>query len=118
MFGNGARMNSIKATAILAMPVLAAVAAIGANVLAQEAKLPAKDYKQRALEIYEFRKAAASGPERGQEIFYYKCWFCHNEFVQGIPQLKGLYQKPNLLSGESVNDDTDRKSTRLNSSHL
>src|SRR5262249_12332549 len=59
MFGNGASMNSIKATAILAMPVLAAAAAIGANVLAQEAKLPAKDYNQRALEIYEFRKTGA-----------------------------------------------------------
>jgi mono/diheme cytochrome c family protein len=67
---------------------------------------------QRALEIYEFRKAAASGPERGQEIFYYKCWFCHNEFVQGIPQLKGLYQNSKLLSGESVNDDTVKEKIR------
>src|SRR5262245_64592628 len=111
-------MNSIKATAVLIATMAVMAAAAGANVFAQEAKAPAKDYNQRALEIYEFRKAAASGPERGQEIFYYKCWFCHNEFVQGIPQLKGLYQNPNLLSGESVNDDTDRKSTRLNSSHL
>ena len=103
-------MNSIKATAILAM--LAALAAMAANVFAQEARAPAKDYNQRALEIYEFRKAAASGPERGQEIFYYKCWFCHNEFVQGIPPLTGLYQKPNLLSGESVNDDTVKEKIR------
>src|SRR5258708_20988395 len=103
-------MNSIKATAILAM--LAALAAMAANVFAQEAKAPARDYNQRALEIYEFRKAAASGPERGQEIFYYKCWFCHNEFVQGIPPLTGLYQKPNLLSGESVNDDTVKEKIR------
>ena len=91
---------------------VAAAAAMAANVFAQEAKAPAKDYDQRALEIYEFRKAAASGPERGQEIFYYKCWFCHNEFVQGIPQLTGLYQKPNLLSGESVNDDTVKEKIR------
>jgi mono/diheme cytochrome c family protein len=107
-------MNLIKATAILvgAMPVLAAAAAIGANAFAQEPKAPAKDYNQRALEIYEFRKAAASGPERGQEIFYYKCWFCHNEFVQGTPQLKGLYQNSKLLSGESVNDDTVKEKIR------
>src|SRR5215471_11090798 len=114
IFGNDASMNSIKTTAILVamLPVLAAAATIGANVFAQEGKTPAKDYNQRALEIYEFRKAAASGPERGQEIFYYKCWFCHNEFVQGIPQLKGLYQNPNLLSGESVNDDTVKEKIR------
>ena len=106
-------MNSVKATAILvgAMPLLAAAAG-GANVFAQEPKATAKDYNQRALEIYEFRKAAASGPERGQEIFYYKCWFCHNEFVQGIPQLKGLYQNSKLLSGESVNDDTVKEKIR------
>ena len=107
IFENDASMNSINATAMLA-----AATAMGANVFAQEAKAPAKDYNQRALEIYEFRKAAASGPERGQEIFCYKCWFCHNEFVQGIPQLKGLYQKPNLLSGEGVNDDTVKEKIR------
>jgi mono/diheme cytochrome c family protein len=92
--------------------LLAALAAASWNspVTAQdETKAPPKDYNQRALEIYEFKKAAQSGPDRGQEIFYYKCWFCHNEFVagiaeQGIPHLKGLYQKPNLLSGEPVND--------------
>src|SRR5262249_655488 len=106
-------MNSVKATAMLvgAMALLAAAAG-GANVFAQEPKATAKDYNQRAREIYEFRKAAASGPERGQEIFYYKCWFCHNEFVQGIPQLKGLYQNSKLLSGESVNDDTVKEKIR------
>jgi hypothetical protein len=46
IFGNDASMNSIKATAILAMPVLAAAAGIGANVFAQEAKAPAKDYNR------------------------------------------------------------------------
>src|SRR3954453_17215980 len=78
--------------------------------VATEPRAP-KDPYQRSLQVYEFRKAAQSGPDRGQEIFYYKCWFCHNEFVagiaeQGIPHLKGLYQKPNLLSGEPVNDAT------------
>ena len=64
-----------------------------------------KDYYQRSLETYEFRKAAQSGPERGREIFYYKCWFCHNEFTKNAPQLTGLYQRPALLSGLPVNDD-------------
>lgn len=66
----------------------------------------AKDYYQRSLETYEFRKAARSGPERGREIFYYKCWFCHNEFTKNAPQLTGLYQRGTLLSGLPVNDDT------------
>ena len=68
---------------------------------------PAKDYNQRALEIYEFRKATQSGPARGQEIYYYKCWMCHNENAQGgAPKLVDLYKRANLISGDPVNDET------------
>ena len=73
---------------------------------------PAKDYLQRSLEIYEFRKAAPSGAERGQEIFYYKCWFCHNEYTRDIPKLTGLFQRPALISGQPVNDDTVKDKIR------
>ena len=65
----------------------------------------AKDYYQRSLQTYEFRKAAKSGPERGREIFYYKCWFCHNEFAQGAPRLKGVFERKQLLSGRPANED-------------
>ena len=62
---------------------------------------PAKDYNQRALEIYEFRKAAQSGPDRGQEIYFYKCWMCHNELAQGgAPKLVGLFKRPTLVTGD------------------
>src|SRR5215831_18942227 len=98
---------------VMAGLMMASLCAIGARAFAQEAAAPAtKDYNQRSLEIYEFRKAARSGPERGREIYYYKCWFCHNEFVKDIPQLKGLYAKPNLLSGEPVNDGTVKDKLR------
>src|SRR5436309_1478335 len=60
-----------------------------------EPAAPAKDYDQRALEIYEFRKAARSGPARGEEIYFYKCWMCHNELAQGgAPKLVSLFQPP------------------------
>lgn len=65
-----------------------------------------RDEYQRSLQIYEFKKAAASGVARGQELFYYKCWFCHNEFTKDIPKLAGLYQRSALISGEPVNDQT------------
>ena len=85
--------------------------AIGSSALAQEPRTP-KDYNQRSLEIFEFRKAAPSGPERGQEIFYYKCWFCHNEFVTDVPHIAGLYKKATMLSGSPVNDANVREKIR------
>jgi mono/diheme cytochrome c family protein len=79
---------------------------------ATEPKAPAKDPYQRSQQVYEFRKAATSGPDRGQEIFYYKCWFCHNEFTKDIPKLTALYQHAALISGEPVNDDTVKAKIR------
>jgi mono/diheme cytochrome c family protein len=95
-----------------AIPVLAgtviALALVGV-VCAQEAQ---KDYLQRSLEIYEFRKAANSGADRGKEIFYYKCWFCHNEFTKDIPKLEGLYTHPSMLSGVPVTDANVKEKLR------
>ena len=78
----------------------------GAPGTKSESSPPIRDTYQRSLETYEFKKAAASGPERGREIFYYKCWFCHNEFTTHAPRLTGLYQRGTLLSGLPVNNDT------------
>ncbi len=64
-----------------------------------------RDPYQRSLAIYEFKKAAQSGPDRGREIFYYKCWFCHNEFAKGAPALKGVFQRDKLLSGRPTTED-------------
>src|SRR5437016_4763260 len=106
-------MSSGTASRLSAATLTGAVLWIGAlsgwQASAEDAVRP-KDYLQRSLGIYEFRKAADSGPERGQEIYYYKCWFCHNEFVaaipqQGIPYLKGIFQKPNMLSGVAMSED-------------
>jgi len=119
-------MNSTKTTTRLtgaALALAVAVAACGAwraPAAAQEgaSSPPAKDYNQRALEIYEFRKAAKSGSDRGQEIFYYKCWFCHNEFTKDIPKLPGLFQRPTLASGQPVNEETVKNQIRNGSANM
>lgn len=72
---------------------------------------PVDEY-QRSLAIYAFRKAAQSGAERGREIFYYKCWFCHNEFAQGAPPLNGVFQRPKLLSGRPATADGIKEEIR------
>jgi mono/diheme cytochrome c family protein len=66
-----------------------------------------RDPNQRSLKIYEFKKAADSGPDRGREIFYYKCWFCHNEFAgpQSAPDLAGVFERKQLLSGRPTTND-------------
>lgn len=79
---------------------------------------PPMDDLQKADKIYGFRKAASSGPERGREIFYYKCWFCHNEFTKDIPKLEGLYRRPALISGEPVNDETVKNQIRNGSADM
>ena len=120
-------MNSRSTRIILAGVTIAAVLAIGVwigrRAPVQEAAAPAtpaaqpqktaateapivqRDPYQRSEAIYEFKKAANSGPERGREIFYYKCWFCHNEFAKGAPPLKGVFQRTTLLSGRAANED-------------
>ncbi len=61
-----------------------------------------RDAYQRSLKIYEFNKAAVSGPARGEEIYYYKCWYCHNEYTTGAPRLDGMQKRGRLLSGSPV----------------
>ena len=69
---------------------------------------PAKnDEYQRSTEIYTYTTTAKSGPQRGEELYFIKCWFCHNQFAKTGPQLKDLFKRPTLgLSGEPVNDQT------------
>src|SRR6202163_1690402 len=123
-------MRSIMARGILtgAAVALATAGTLVGTSAQQQARQPAaqaqpaeptKDYDQRALEIYEFRKAAQSGPARGQEIYYYKCWICHNELAQGgAPKLVGLFNRTTLVTGEPVNDETVKNQIRNGSANM
>ena len=68
---------------------------------------------QRSAEIYNFSMAATSGSQRGEEIYYFKCWTCHNEHTRKAetgtpaPSLLGLFKHPKLVySGQPVNDES------------
>jgi mono/diheme cytochrome c family protein len=109
------RSSTARRIAVAALATILVVHCAVRGAIAQQAATPgagsqssspARDPYQRSLETYEFKKAAASGPERGREIFYYKCWFCHNEFTTHAPQLTGLFARGTLLSGLPVNNDT------------
>jgi virginiamycin B lyase len=127
----GHRSSIVCPLSVLCRPflaiVLATAGAVGAFAQQQarpsasqaQPAEPAKDYDQRALAIYEFRKAAQSGPHRGQEIYYYKCWMCHNELAQGgAPKLVGLFKRETLVTGASVNDESVRNQIRNGSPNM
>jgi virginiamycin B lyase len=121
-------MHSMRAIALVAFAVVVStvVMAWPLNVPAfaqaaadkPAASGPPMDDLQKADRIYQFRKAAASGPERGREIFYYKCWFCHNEFTKDVPKLTGLFQHQTLWSGAPVNDETVKNQIRNGSADM
>lgn len=67
------------------------------------------DDLQRSTQVFTFRQAAPEGAARGQEIFYYRCWTCHNSYTSEAgspaPTLEGLYDRPILMtSRKPVND--------------
>ena len=65
---------------------------------------------QRSVAIYNYKTTAESGTLRGEEIYYYKCWMCHNDYTvkqgTGAVYLKDIFKRPKLISGQPVNDQT------------
>jgi mono/diheme cytochrome c family protein len=91
---------------------IAAALVLTAGALAAQPFGTADPY-QRSAEIYGMRTVAANGPGRGEEIYYFKCWICHNKYAQaGGPHLKGLFERPKLLSGQPVTDENVRNKIR------
>ncbi len=67
------------------------------------------DELQRSTRIYTFQQSAPEGPDRGREIYYYRCWTCHNSYTLAAgspaPPLEELYDRPTLrMNGQPVND--------------
>ena len=78
---------------------------------AQETSSNAGLASQRSVAIYNFKATAESGPLRGEEIYYFKCWICHNQYTikagTGAVPLKDLFKRERLVStGQPVNDET------------
>jgi len=67
------------------------------------------DDLQRSAKQFTFQLSARSGASRGEEIYYFKCWICHNQYTvkagTPAPLLKDLYQRPTLINGSPVTDE-------------
>src|SRR6266849_2689023 len=96
-------MKLINASAIV-LTVEFAAALLGTDHAGQA--VATKDEHQRSAEIYEMRTTARQGPQRGEEIYYYKCWYCHNEYAKTGPPLKDVFKRRTLQSGRPVSDET------------
>src|SRR6266849_9075662 len=64
------------------------------------------DDLQRSLRLDTYKILAESGAARGENIYFYKCWMCHNQYAKSAPLLKDLFQRENLTSGDPVSDDS------------
>ena len=72
---------------------------------AADREVPTDDL-QRSLQMDNYKITADSGAGRGEVIYFYKCWMCHNKYTKSAPYLQDLYQRQKLVSGAAVSDDT------------
>ncbi len=72
-----------------------------ATLAAQAAPEPpaAADPYQRSADHYGFRATATRGAQHGEELYFYKCWFCHSELADRAPSLEAV---GSTLTGQAV----------------
>ena len=61
---------------------------------------------QRSARADSYTLLANSGAARGENIYFYKCWMCHNKYAKGGPYLKDLFKQENLVNGEPVSAES------------
>ena len=110
----------------LALGMLFSLAAL-AQTTSQSGSSADYDPYQRSGDVFYMNRMGQAGWERGREIWYMKCWICHNEYTikannpqvaPVAPTLKELYKRPVLLSGKPVNDDTVKDQIREGSRQM
>ncbi len=70
-------------------------------------------YDRNAM-LWAMERVGRSPVERGQEIYYMRCWICHNEYTiaaegnpaYAAPSLRDLFKRPRLRNGRPVTDET------------
>src|SRR5215472_309878 len=113
---NRTRRTSVILLSTLLLTILGILGIVSRIDSANAAPKPAKaaagkdvsttDDLQRSTRLDTYRILADSGPSRGENIYFYMCWMCHNKYTKTGPDLKTLYQRDTLTSGDAVTDDT------------
>jgi mono/diheme cytochrome c family protein len=80
---------------------MAMFAAGAMTALAADATTAVDDL-QRSWRLDNYKIVADSGAGRGENIYFYKCWMCHNQYAKSAPLLKNLYTRTNPPSDDAV----------------
>ena len=72
---------------------------------ASEADTPNDDL-QLSYKIDHYTELSASGPARGENVYWHKCWVCHNQYQKEAPRLEGLFKRSSLITGSPVDEGT------------
>lgn len=115
-------------TPVVAALIAAAFVLFAAGVVSQRAfaqqQAPAKpaaapapqgvDPYDRNAMLWAMERVGKTPVERGQEIYYMRCWICHNEYTiaaestpaYAAPSLRDLFKRERLRNGRPVTDET------------
>src|SRR5262249_2352716 len=87
-----------------------------------QAQTAASNELQRSVGVYAYAMAGKSGAARGEVLYYYKCWVCHNDYARAAdspaPTLKDIFKRANLITGVPVNDATVAEHIRKGSPQM
>ena len=87
----------------MARPAMAGRSSDGASDTPTSAAY--RDDLQRSYRTDHYLEVAESGVDRGENIYWHKCWACHNKYQQAAPTLEGLFKQPALITGVPVNEE-------------
>jgi len=104
------RRRGVRSRTVLVLPAIGMTLFI-ASTLAWLRTARADDHEiaddlQRSFRLDTYRVVADSGAGRGETLYFYKCWMCHNQYTKTAPLLKDLYQHKSLVGGARVDDET------------
>ena len=63
------------------------------------------DPYQLSYKIDHYMELADSGPKRGIDIFWHKCFVCHNKFQKEAPHLEGVFKLDAMVTGVPPTDE-------------
>ncbi len=83
---------------------LATAQAAPQHAMAETVQPVHTDDQQRSYRLDHYKLLAESGASRGENIYFFKCWMCHNKYAKTGPYLKSLYKHESMMSGDPVTD--------------